>query len=503
MSSFDFDSLLDDGVAHLQTGRSASSFLAQQPQHAAELQPLLALAQRAQAAPAPRARPQAVRAGRQRLLAAVAQEFPAPPVSSRPFTRYAERLLSRLSIRKGPAMGLVLRAAYAFVSICALAGIFTVTAAAESLPGDDLYTVKRAWEGVELLLSFGPQARADYEARLALERRREVSALMGQHRSARGVEFTAMIQAIEADDWLISALPMKVTTQTQVQGWPAVGDFIHVIADVEKGDLLARRVLLPSKPVPVPCSDTALCATKTPSPTPAPTRTLLPTRTAIATGCNDVVHCPTRTATPCTTAASVKCPTPSRTPCSNAANCHPSRTPTVTASPQPSPTPCPAAVCVSPTPAPCLSNVNCPTATPLPSRTPCAGSVNCLTPTATHTRVPCTNPAGTPNCLTPTRTSTPAGCNDTTQCTPTPCSDAVKCATVTPPPAYTATATPCPNSDCAPTATPCSTSTECGTRPPTWTWTPPPATTVDPCAGNVNCVTPLPSRTPGTVIPKP
>jgi hypothetical protein len=521
MSPFDFDSILDDCIARLQTGASLTECLRAYPQHSAALQPLLALAAEAQTLPAPQARPPAVRLGRDRLRAAIAQQFPQRPVSSQPAARYAERSLIAQLARKAFPMGFILRAVYAFVSVFILAGIFAVTAAAESLPGDQLYGVKRSWEEVSLFFAFPSDARANYEAKLALERRREVSALMAQRRTVSGVSFTAMIQAIELDEWTVSALPMRLTEQTDVQGQPAVGDFIAILGDINKGELLAAKIIIPTKPVPVPCSDTALCATKTPTPTHRPTKTSTPTRTPTATGCNDRTHCPTKTPTPCKNTSAARCPTPTRTPCpsnvkcrtrtpvpcATVANC-PSRTPTVTATPEPKPsqTPCPASVCS--TPVPCTNDATCPTATPTPTRTPCAaGTLNCITPT----RTPCT--ASTPNCITPTRTPCPnADCVTATPLptrtlypTATACNDVVKCST--PLPTMTATSppthTPCPASDCRPpTATPCTNSANCITPPPTWTL-PPPTVTLDPCAINLGCNTPVPSATLGAPIPKP
>lgn len=76
--SSDFDTLLDQCLARLQTGESLDTILREYPDDAARLRPLLEVATRVYTLPAPRARSFAYTAARQRMLAAVDERSAQP-----------------------------------------------------------------------------------------------------------------------------------------------------------------------------------------------------------------------------------------------------------------------------------------------------------------------------------------------------------------------------------------------------------------------------------------
>jgi hypothetical protein len=173
---------VDGYVVELKAGVPFDELVARAP---AGLRPALFAARTMHETAPPRPSPEAFRAGKERLMALAAE---------RQAARRAELARgSRLAAVRGLGQGLVagLRPAPSarrrvwsgaagavlavLVAAVGLAGVGT--AAAESLPGEAFYQVKRLGESAQLLFAFDPRARADLNLRFSARRLDEIKGL--------------------------------------------------------------------------------------------------------------------------------------------------------------------------------------------------------------------------------------------------------------------------------------------------------------------------------------
>jgi len=168
----DFDSnefawILEDCLQRLRSGQSSEDCLADYPDHAEQLRPLLHVAAHIKTAPTPQPRLQAVQQGRKRMLAAASSNLgdisSMQAVSTGAFSRYTVRIFTSLKEfyfgKEIHGMKLALRFAIDFAVLLVIGGVLAVNASASSLPGDPLYGVKRTWEDVRLTLTLNDPAR--------------------------------------------------------------------------------------------------------------------------------------------------------------------------------------------------------------------------------------------------------------------------------------------------------------------------------------------------------
>ena len=163
------------------------------------------------------------------------------------------------------------RATLALAALILVVGFGTgglAAVSAGSLPGDNLYPVKRFAESVRYALTLDPVARQQLEAEFAAEREKEIRAVLDSGRSAT-VEFRGNLEAIGDGFWEVAGLEVILTDQTAVVGQPTVGAMVLVQArSAGDGTLLALRLEVQSSPLPA-----TLTATATPRPTLTPTLT--------------------------------------------------------------------------------------------------------------------------------------------------------------------------------------------------------------------------------------
>ena len=305
-----FDTALDDCMNLLRAGASTADCLARYPEHAEELRPLLSLASAVKAVPTPRPDPAAVRANRQRMLDAV------PTAATRRQRRgpaafaWFWKLSSALQVRPLLRTALTLAAAVVVVSLAT--GVL-FTSAADSLPGQALYPVKRFGENVRLSLTLNPAARQELQTEYALERRHEVRQVLAAGQRA-ALEFRAELEEIGDDYWIIGGLKVMLDSDTLVEGHVAVGAMVIVQASSSgDGTLWALKLQVLTNPLLLTPVITAIptptpTATPTPSTTPTPAPTVTPTPSTTPTSTPTVTPTPspmpTETSTPLPTATS-------------------------------------------------------------------------------------------------------------------------------------------------------------------------------------------------------
>jgi uncharacterized membrane protein YgcG len=133
----------------------------------------------------------------------------------------------------------------AMVLILFVSGTNLVRAASTTLPGDNLYPVKRTWEDVLLLFTFNLQQREALEVEHENERLHELRELFLEGRTAE-VEFAGVVTGQNGNQWVVSGVPVVVSLQTEVRDGPIqVGSAVRVKGDtLGDGIVLAERIRL-------------------------------------------------------------------------------------------------------------------------------------------------------------------------------------------------------------------------------------------------------------------
>lgn len=283
MNPLDFQSILDQCIGRIQAGESIKRCLADYPEMADELSPLLALSSDLVEIEPLTSTSQAVSAGRDAMFAAFDEVEEASNVGLIQLGLFGwlrETLSgSADSFSAAPQLSLVGRMAIVMIGIFASAGV-VANSSASSLPGDQLYPVKRLIEDTRLTLSASAEGRSDYQKFLAQRRRDEVEALQQAGRAAE-VEFGGVIEEITAEGWVINGIEVKPLPELTGDQGPAVGESVTVTSQVDPdGVITVNGVEIepanserPIEIVPTP-SPTA-------NPTQTPTPTLLPTQVPV------------------------------------------------------------------------------------------------------------------------------------------------------------------------------------------------------------------------------
>jgi hypothetical protein len=279
-----FENVLDDCLSQLRAGASVEDCLAQYPEHAADLHPLLAMTAAVLSVPVPRPEPAAFYANRQRMLDAV--QIKTARSQSPRFFLFPWTLRGRFSFG-GLLNRPLLRAALAMAVLILALSLGTdrlITAAADSLPGDTLYSVKRIAENVQYALTFDSADRHRLQAEFAKERQREVWAILDARRPIT-VEFQGLLEQMNGSYWVIGGLKVELSDETVIDGQPVTGAVV-VVQALSPGDGSLRALRLQvveadlGPPAPTSSGTVSPTATSTPlAPTATETATLQPSNT--------------------------------------------------------------------------------------------------------------------------------------------------------------------------------------------------------------------------------
>lgn len=191
------DEILDECLKAIDTGQSTESILARHPDQAEELRGILAAAAAARAAGSFGIRATALERGRVRVLRRAAEMRIAKTAGSGARMKPGWRLATSLAL----------------VIILVATSTRLVSASSGSLPGDQLYPVKRSWETLQLFFVFQEEDHQLLESRFTQERLDETSKLLGQGRSAP-ISFSGLVMQQQDGTWLVSGIRVSITPNT-------------------------------------------------------------------------------------------------------------------------------------------------------------------------------------------------------------------------------------------------------------------------------------------------
>lgn len=140
-------------------------------------------------------------------------------------------------------------------------GTGLVFASSGSLPGDNLYPVKRSWENVQLALILDPKAKLERENELEHERVNEIHELFSESRKIQ-VDFQGLVEFKQANVWQIAGLRIAIDNEAVLNSKIVPGALVRVIGETENGTIQAEQIILIQTP----------SASQTPTPQKTPTR---------------------------------------------------------------------------------------------------------------------------------------------------------------------------------------------------------------------------------------
>jgi len=153
-------------------------------------------------------------------------------------------------------------------SVLFSSGTGLVQAASNSLPGDNLYPVKRSWEGVQLFLVTDQITKAALQNTFEQERVNEIEELYLENR-AETVSFNGTLQKIDKNVWTIEGVMVMVDPSLANASIFKLGDLVSVIGTTDDGVIKAEQILFAAKSNEIlPTLQPTIEATEQPEDTP-------------------------------------------------------------------------------------------------------------------------------------------------------------------------------------------------------------------------------------------
>jgi uncharacterized membrane protein YgcG len=222
--------VLEICLQDIEQGAEVETVLFRYPDLADELRPILEASAGAKNMAIPVPSSEVIRRNRAKVLQYAAQMREAKVNSSRR-TWFAS--LRRVAVT------------LAVVTMLFVSGTGLVGASSNTLPGDNLYPVKRTWEGLRLFFAFNSQVRDALEVEHENERLHELQELLAEGRSEE-VDFNGRVEVQNGNDWIVAGVRVLITDQTEVRDPMIVaGNAVRVRGVTQAdGTIWAERIRL-------------------------------------------------------------------------------------------------------------------------------------------------------------------------------------------------------------------------------------------------------------------
>ena len=232
---------LENCLQDIEQGADLESVLFRYPELADEIRPILEASAAARSMVVPPPSAEVLRRNRARVLQRAAQLREGKVRSSQ---RLWFAPLRRIAVT------------LAVVAMLFVSGTGLVGASSNTVPGDQLYPVKRTWEGVRLLFTFNAQERDVLEIEHENERLHELQELFAKGRSEE-VDFRGLVMSQNGNEWIVAGVRVLISGQTDLRDEGIrVGSPVHVRGLTQGNNtILAERISLLSSKAKLPDLD--------------------------------------------------------------------------------------------------------------------------------------------------------------------------------------------------------------------------------------------------------
>ena len=234
------ESILDESISALPAGVPIEEILAEAPDYASELRPLLYAAMLL-ADPKPELVPAERKAALHAEYMAQVAELPLVPPTFGDKVGAVFRIARRRLTRKAVINDLI-TVTITVVLTLAMAVLVLTYAAGDTLPGDFLYGVKRISEDVRLALTFSQEAKTALEDEFNRRRLDELEQLLQQNRAA-AVEFRGILETKAKNLWIVNGLTILLSDDTHIKGDPQEGDMVEVAGLLRTNNVLVADTI--------------------------------------------------------------------------------------------------------------------------------------------------------------------------------------------------------------------------------------------------------------------
>ena len=229
-----FESILDESISAMQAGVSIEEILAEAPDYADELRPLL-FAASLLADPKPELVPEERKAAlRAEYMAQAADLKPVSPSFTdklQAVSRIAKRRLSRKAVLND-----LLTISITVILTLVMVALVLSFVSRDTLPGDFLYGVKRLSENVQIMFTTD-EAQTELESTFNQRRLNEIEQLIQQQRAAV-VQFKGTLETKGENLWVIEGHTVFLPQDVVVTGNPEEGDMVEITGFLRTNNVL-------------------------------------------------------------------------------------------------------------------------------------------------------------------------------------------------------------------------------------------------------------------------
>lgn len=193
--------VLETCLEEIEKGADVESLLIRYPDFALELRPILQAASAAKGLSPADPSEEMLRRNRAKVLQHAAEMREAQ-------VKRAPRLNWFAPLRR-------LAFTLAILVLVFVSGTNLVGAASTSLPGDELYPVKRSWERLQVIFLLDSEARKALEVDHENERIEELLELIAGNRSA-GVTFSGLVTGQNGSEWLVAGIRVRISPDAEL-----------------------------------------------------------------------------------------------------------------------------------------------------------------------------------------------------------------------------------------------------------------------------------------------
>jgi len=231
-----FESILDESISALQAGVPLEEILAEVPEYADQLRPLL-FASMLLTDPNPQLVPEQTKSDLRAEYMRQVADLPSlttPSVAQK--TQAVLRVIRRRMTREAILNDLVTVAVTVILTLGMLAFLLNFLAV-DTIPGDLLYNVKRTSETLQLTFTFAEDHNLALQETFNQRRLHEVEQLIEQNRAAV-VEFQGILESKGRNLWVIEGYPVVISDDLILPNNLQTGDTVEVIGLLRTDNIL-------------------------------------------------------------------------------------------------------------------------------------------------------------------------------------------------------------------------------------------------------------------------